>query len=137
MPARPGEEPPAVADEAGPALPAAETGPMDITASQERAGDVEFWRELALAFMDETRERLEALQRALTGNDAEVFTREAHTLKGSCAELCVEGMRVQAYELEQRGKTGQLAGSAELLAELRRQFQALEVQLAPLLGRLP
>jgi PAS domain S-box-containing protein len=106
-------------------------GPMDIAASQARVDDPGFWVELIKAFLEETQGRLHALQIALAESDDEVFIREAHTIKGSCAEVCIEEMRETAYELEQMGKAGQLAASAPLLDTLRASFAQLEAQLAP------
>jgi PAS domain S-box-containing protein len=109
-------------------------GPMDIPASIDRLGDYAFWQELVQAFMEETEHRLHALQIALAEDDQEVFTREAHTIKGSCAEVCVEQMRQTAYELEQIGKTGDLQPGAPLLDGLRASFVQLRTQLDGLLG---
>jgi PAS domain S-box-containing protein len=104
-------------------------GPMDLAASMARADDPDFWRELVKAFMDETRQRLTALQIALAEEDQAAFTREAHTIKGSCAELCVEEMRQAALELETLGKAGDFAAAPPLLDALRASFRRLEGQL--------
>jgi CheY-like chemotaxis protein/HPt (histidine-containing phosphotransfer) domain-containing protein len=100
--------------------------PIDIEASIERAGDPDFWQVLVDAYFDETAKRLADMRSAMEAGDLAVFTRGAHTIKGSSAEIVAEPMRSLAYELELIGKTGDLAGSELLLTKLESEFIKLQ-----------
>ncbi len=104
--------------------------PMDIEASIARAGDREFWQELVETFVAETSSRLEALEQALAAGQAEAVTREAHTIKGSAAEMLAEPVRQLALELEKLGATGNLSAGPTVLSRLRREYDRLLVHLA-------
>jgi signal transduction histidine kinase/CheY-like chemotaxis protein/HPt (histidine-containing phosphotransfer) domain-containing protein len=120
-------EQPAVAVLPAAAAPGDEAGqpPLDLAGSIERAGDPDFWQVLVGAFFDETTKRLAELSAAAQAGDVPTFTRSAHTIKGSSAELLAEPMRALAYELELLGKSGSLDGYAPLLEALEREFARL------------
>jgi CheY-like chemotaxis protein len=112
---------PAVPLAAQPDIPLAELDqllPLDIAASRARAGDEEFWKMLLEAYLDDVPKRLNTLRLALDARDLPLAVKEAHTLKGSSAELCAEPLRQLAYAAEQLGKAGQLEEMRSLHAQL-------------------
>ena len=103
---------------------------MDIEASIARAGDRKFWQELVETFVAETESRLRALEQALTDGHAETVTREAHTIKGSAAEMLAEPIRQLSLELEKLGASGDLSSGAVVLGRLREEYDRLLIHLA-------
>jgi HPt (histidine-containing phosphotransfer) domain-containing protein len=99
--------------------------PIDIDASIERAGDPDFWQVLLDAYFDETAERIASLCQSYAAGDLTTFIREAHTIKGSSAEILAEPMRQVALELESMGKGGDLTRAAESIARLEQEFDRL------------
>jgi CheY-like chemotaxis protein len=105
---------------------------IDLAAAIERAGgDEDLARELAGMLLEEAPRWLEELSSALTQGDASLFTRTAHTLKGSADHWGAKRAFELAKDLERRGRAGDIAhvdrpvadlGSeyAHLLDELRR-----------------
>ena len=54
--------------------------------------------------------------------NSDLFRNEAHTIKGSSANIGAEGMRKIAYELEQIGATGQLDTAPDLIISFKDEF---------------
>jgi CheY-like chemotaxis protein/HPt (histidine-containing phosphotransfer) domain-containing protein len=78
-------------------------------------------REMLGTFLVELPLRLERLQAALDEGDGPALTFVAHSLKGSSDQIGAVRMAALSAELEQRGKNGDLAPAAHLLAELLRE----------------
>ncbi|MCB1187835.1 response regulator [bacterium] len=106
---------PAAAGQLGETTVASEI--LDIESSIERTGDREFWQQMISLFLSETQRRLEEIRTAVSEGDSVRLQREAHTLKGSSAEMMAERIRSTAYELEMLGRSGEL-GDAPGLVEL-------------------
>ncbi|MEZ5338549.1 MAG: response regulator [bacterium] len=99
---------------------------LDIEASVERTGDREFWEQMIGLFVSETRTRLETIRGAVQNGDSLKVQREAHTLKGSSAEMMAERIRSTAQELEQLGRGGDLDGADGLVEILDGNLGELE-----------
>lgn len=82
----------------------------------------EFLRELIDVFLKDTPQRLAELDQALASQDAAIFTRAAHTIKGSSSNFGATRLSKLAQEIELLGKAGSLAGSAESCARLKSEF---------------
>jgi CheY-like chemotaxis protein/HPt (histidine-containing phosphotransfer) domain-containing protein len=108
---------------------AAELPPLDIAASQARAGDDEFWHLLLEAFLDDVPKRLETLRMAIASSDLVLAVKEAHTLKGSSAELVAEPLRRLAFTAEQLGKAGKLDEMREFYPQLAAEYQRIRAYL--------
>jgi HPt (histidine-containing phosphotransfer) domain-containing protein len=121
--ARPGPLP---AQPAGTALPP----PVDIVASIGRIGDAAFWAELITMYRSEVETRLSTAERALRLGDDEALRHEAHTIKGSSAELVLEGMRSYAMQLEKLAQAGDLATAAVVIVDMRSEFERFKAYLA-------
>ncbi len=101
--------------------------PVDIEKAIEQVmGDKDFLKELLQLFVKNLPEQIEALKTALAGGDAQELSRIAHTLKGSSANLRVNGINDVALRLEQIGKKGNLEEARPALAELVDEFIRLK-----------
>jgi signal transduction histidine kinase/CheY-like chemotaxis protein len=104
--------------------------PMDIVASIDRAGDLEFWRMLIETYIDETEKRVELLANAIEAGNATAVQQEAHAIKGASAEVLAERVRGAAYELELAGRAGTLAAAPMLVTVLKQEFLKLKEHLS-------
>ncbi len=91
--------PPATPAESEPIAPAAT--PLDLSALRELCDhDDEVLRELLSVFAATMPELLEKLATAQTLRDASAFEAAAHEIKGSCSNLCFNGLAGSAKDLE-------------------------------------
>ena len=111
-----------------------ETVAIDLEASIARAGDFDFWQELATAFLTEFEQCIVNLEESLDTGDVRAFTRAAHTIKGSAAELVAEPLRQAAYELELVGKSEDLSSAPGRLHELRELFSEIQAAVTARIG---
>ena len=88
-------------------------------------GDEELLADVATLFIAESEDYCRALELALAVADAAAVQREAHTVKSMLATFSCESGRQRAFELEQLGASGQLAGAAALVAEVSLMIRAL------------
>jgi len=91
--------------------------------------DQELLRELVSLFFDELPGLLDELRTALAQNDARVFERAAHTLKGAVSNFGALATAEAAFELEKLGRRRELTGADEGLAQLERELARLEPEL--------
>jgi HPt (histidine-containing phosphotransfer) domain-containing protein len=104
--------------------------PLDIQASIDRIGDDTFWVELMQTFIAEVEQRLAGAGEAVRSGHAEKLRHEAHTIKGSSAEMAINGMRDLALQLERLAQAGDIDSAAPVLATLRGEFMRLKMYLA-------
>jgi two-component system sensor histidine kinase/response regulator len=81
-------------------------------------------------FVRDTAERLTCLHRLAAQQDVIAVEREAHNVKGSCANLGAERMAALCHQLETEAEAGSLGSADELLEGLDSEFERLK----PLLG---
>jgi CheY-like chemotaxis protein len=121
------------AAERGAPAPAAGTGGGEAAAAALDRAAVErlvatmgggFVGELIDSFVEDGRELLAALRRALTATDVDAFRRAAHSLKSNGETLGATGLAALARELEAMARTGSLHGAEERLAPLARAHEA-------------
>ncbi len=90
-------------------------------------------KELIELFLEDVPSQLKTLREAEGRDDAKGVERAAHTLKGSCANLGVVRMAAICAELEEIGRSGDLAPAPALIsrleAELGRVRAVLEREL--------
>jgi HPt (histidine-containing phosphotransfer) domain-containing protein len=60
-------------------------------------------QELYLLCVNDARRRINVMRGLVAAHDADLFVREAHTIKGSCGMLGATQLHGMAAELEQRG----------------------------------
>ncbi len=95
----------------------------------------EFLREIAGIFLEDTPLRLAELDQSLAAGDTPKFTRAAHSIKGSSANLGANGVRAVAEKLEHHSRAQGLGGVEPLIAELRTAYTQAEAELSKLIGR--
>lgn len=95
----------------------------------------EFLREIAGIFLEDTPLRMNELDQSLAAGDIATFTRAAHSIKGSSANLGAIGLRAVAEKLEHQSRTEGLGNVTGLLADLRQEFIRAQTELNKLMGR--
>ena len=90
------------------------------------AGDRELARNIAVDFLKDIPQRIEALQGCVDAGDAEGAGREAHTIKGACATVGGVSSTEAALVLERAGRARDLDAVRAGVAGLRCQFERLK-----------
>ena len=85
-------------------------------------GDTAFMKELAEIFLQDVGRRMERLEGMAASGDWEGGVLEAHTIKGSCANVGVMRMQAAAEALEDAVKEGDEKGAVELRRSLAGEF---------------
>jgi PAS domain S-box-containing protein len=83
----------------------------------------EFVAELADTFVEDGRDLIAALRRALTEVDLEAFRRAAHSLKSNSETLGATGLAILARELEAMARAGSLDGAEDRFEPLVRGYE--------------
>lgn len=95
----------------------------------------EFLRELTLIFLEDTPQRIADLEQSLAAGDTATFTRAAHSIKGSAANMGAMLLRSAAEKLEQHSRKDGLTGVNEMIETIRREFAEAKVSLEQLIKR--
>src|SRR5687767_8257939 len=82
----------------------------------------EFLKEIIAIYLEDTPQRIAELEESLAGGDTPRFTRAAHSVKGSSANLGAMAVRHVAEQLEQQSNKHGLADVAGLVSALKAQF---------------
>ena len=97
---------------------------------------VPFFVDLINTFFTSGPEFIQTMKDALDANDAELFTRSAHTLKSNCKTFGAFDFADKAFELEQLGAAGDLESAREKLPALEEAYQQLVTDLQRLQASL-
>ena len=109
--------------------------PVDISLAVERLGlEAELIQELVHIFLQEAPRHIRHMQRALTRTDAVSLERVAHTLRGTSASLCIDGVCVHACRLELLAREGRMERVPPALDALRMEVRRLDDYLSDLLA---
>ena len=92
-------------------------------------GDRDLLREVAAAFLEESRMVLRDLKKAADSGDAKLFQRSAHTIKASFRTFGVETAHDLAFDLECAGKEDRIASVASQIPELETAVTTVSEQL--------
>lgn len=95
----------------------------------------EFLREIAGIFLEDTPLRITELDQSLAAGDAAKFTRAAHSIKGSSANLGALALRVAAEKLEHQSRTRGLADVEALIAQVKAEFARAQTELSALIAK--
>jgi HPt (histidine-containing phosphotransfer) domain-containing protein len=91
-------------------------------------------RDLLDMYFTDVADQLERLRGGLSQGDAETVASAAHRIKGASLSIGAASVAAHAAELEQAGKTGNLAVAGEELAKLESELEptrgALSAELA-------
>lgn len=93
----------------------------------------EFLREIIGIYLEDTPARFADLDQSLVAGDGQKFTRAAHSIKGSSANVGAMTVRALAEKLEHQSARQGLGDVAPLLAELKAEFARAQAEFARLL----
>jgi HPt (histidine-containing phosphotransfer) domain-containing protein len=88
-----------------------------------------FLREIRDIFFEDTPLRLLELDESLGRGDVPKFTRTAHTIKGSSANLGANIVRDLANDLEQHSKTSGVVGLESKVAQLKQEYDRAKAEI--------
>ncbi len=92
-------------------------------------GDDAFLKEIIGIYLQDTPLRLADIRQAAAKGDAALYTRSAHTIKGSSSNVGALRVRLLAERLEHRSKAEAHAALETLVAELEAAFECAAVEL--------
>ena len=95
----------------------------------------EFLREIAGIFLEDTPQRIAELDQSMATGDVGKFTRAAHSIKGSSANLGAMALRAVAEKLEQHARSQGLNGVAALVAQVKTEFARAQTALIALTAK--
>ncbi len=96
------------------------TTSIDLSKALKAVGDdEEILREVMQAFLEECPDLIAQLQKGLQEDDPPTVGRAAHTIKGSLRIFEFEEVTELAWQLEQKGRSGNLQETSEVLDQLR------------------
>jgi HPt (histidine-containing phosphotransfer) domain-containing protein len=93
----------------------------------------EFLREIIGIYLEDTPQRIAELEESLASGDTARFTRAAHSVKGSSANLGAMAVRGIAEQLEHTSNKQGLGNVADLVVALREQFAVAHAEFTKLL----
>ena len=100
---------------------------LDLGGTLENlGGDPELYQEIFDFFMEIVPQQLDDLQAVQKAGDGAAVDLQAHSMKGGAANVGAVRMTAVARELETLAKNGSLDGAADLVAQLRVEFAALQ-----------
>ena len=106
---------------------------FDREAALARVGDdEELLAELVQIFLDDYPNSMTAIEEALVVHDGDRLERAAHTLKGAVANFGAEAVVQAAFELECRGRSGDLSQAKENLHRLHEAIRQLDYEMRPI-----
>lgn len=95
----------------------------------------EFLREIAGIFLEDTPQRIAELDQSLAAGDVAKFTRAAHSIKGSSANLGAMALRAAAEKLEHESRTHGLRDVGALVAQVKQEFDRAHGELSTLIAK--
>lgn len=96
--------------------------------------DTELIRECFHDFLNEYPRMLQLIKEAVDAGDTEGLEKHAHKIKGSLQYLAAAEAADIAFQLEQKGKAGQMDGAGQLLDELAELCAQLKVIMTSYTG---
>jgi two-component system sensor histidine kinase/response regulator len=91
------------------------------------------FKELVEIFVKDYPQMLETLRTSLKALDAQTFSRTAHSLKGMLRNFQAEAAADTAFDLEKKGKQGELDGTDQILENLAAQLEEVAQKLKQLI----
>ncbi len=95
----------------------------------------EFLREITGIFLEDTPLRIAELDQSLLAGDMAKFTRAAHSIKGSSANLGAMALRTVAEKLEHQARTEGLVGIAAAVDAIKSEFVRAQTELLKLIAK--
>jgi HPt (histidine-containing phosphotransfer) domain-containing protein len=95
----------------------------------------EFLREIVGIFLEDTPQRIAELEASLAENDLNRFTRAAHSIKGSSANLGASILRAEAEKLEHHARKDGLTEVSAMIASIHAEFSRAKRELLEISGQ--
>jgi HPt (histidine-containing phosphotransfer) domain-containing protein len=95
-------------------------------------GDVELLKEVVELFLDDYPSTFEKIKGAVASRDATALEHAAHSLKGSVSTFGANRAFEAAFTLEKQGRSGDLTGAQDGVAQLEQALAALRPELVSL-----
>ena len=92
----------------------------------------EFLREIIAIYLEDTPKRIEDLKATLKAGDTPAFTRAAHTIKGSSANVGAQVLKGIAERLEVMSRSDGLGKAAPVVAEVEAEYARASAELSKL-----
>jgi PAS domain S-box-containing protein len=116
-----------------PAARMAEGGSPEAGFLKAFENDWSFFAEVAEVFFNDYPRQIDNLRTSAEREDAAVFRRAAHSLKGMLRNFQAEAAAEKAFSLEIKGQKGDLSGCRPLIEELAEDLKQLEAGLRRLI----
>jgi PAS domain S-box-containing protein len=98
-------------------------------------GDHKLLREVVEACLEEWPRWIQDFERGLAQQQAPLFRRAAHSVRGACRTFGLEPLVAPTQELESLALAGNLTAAGQLLESVRPEFQACQTELQEFLAR--
>ena len=92
------------------------------------------FKELVEIFVNDYPQMLNTLRTSLKAFDAKTFSRTAHSLKGMLRNFQAQAVADTAFDLEKRGKQGELDGTDQIIENLAGQLDEVAQKLKAMVG---
>ncbi len=110
-------------------LPAIDETVLQMLAEMDDDGENGFLKEMITIYLNESPPIIENIKKALEAGDQELFTRSAHTLKSSSANLGAMNLSQMSKELEMISKNGDFMEAPEKYKLLENEFDRVKKAL--------
>ncbi len=119
-----------------------DSGPIYIPMLKEyfpyEGEDIQMIIDLAEEFLADTERRMSQLQTYIQQGDAESVSKTAHAMKGASLTFGAKVFSALCKDIEHIGKSGNLSGAAEKMAEAQAEYARVRIELPAILkGMLP
>jgi two-component system sensor histidine kinase/response regulator len=104
---------------------------------QSFENDSSLFKELVEIFVNDYPQMLSTLRTSLKALDAQTFSRTAHSLKGMLRNFQAQAAADTAFDLEKKGKQGELDGTDEIVEKLADQLGEVAQKLKQLVKEIP
>lgn len=101
----------------------------------QEEGEPDFLRELIETFLADAAPRLASLREAVARGNATFVEKEAHALKGSCANFGARPMETVCQQLQAAGRSRDLGGAGVLLDKLDVEYGRVRAALTAELSK--
>lgn len=98
-------------------------------------GDTALLRDVAAACLEDILRWMKEFDQALAEQQAPLFRRAAHSLRGACRTFGLDRLTAPTEELETLALAGNLAAAEQLLNSLRPELQACQTELQAFLEK--
>ncbi len=99
-------------------------------------GDADLLKEVLQIFVDDAPRKMNGLRNALDIADADAISLEAHSIRGSSANIGAELIRELAFKIEQAGVEHQIGTALELFEKLESELTRLKTRIATVIESL-